>query len=220
MNSEEILTGLGSSTSVVFQLPDNPEQRYRGVFLGIVPGDYLLLHVEDPPPPIERQKVVVRLIQEGRAIGFQSVIEHRVEVPVTLMFLSKPDNIEVVSLRKTERMDVFVPVDVRHTSEEKGNQDTRIFQGYMTNISSGGCRVLTKYPIVAESVTHLSFNLPLEKHLYTLSGKVLSGANTKSSQKTVFGHRIRFFPSEKNSQDMGEIRRWINQNADFADLFQ
>ena len=220
MNSKKILADLGTSPLVVLHLAENPEDRYRGILMGLVPGDMVLVQAEEAPPIWEKQKVIVRLVREGKAIGFESTVLHRVEKPVLMFFLAKPDNIEVVSLRKAERMDVFVPVDLRHTSKSGNEDNTHILQGYMTNVSGGGCRVLTKFPIAAESVIQISFSLPLEKHLYTLSGTVLESTVQKSSQKTVFGHRVRFFPSEKHAQDLGEIRRWIQQNMDFTDLFQ
>lgn len=220
MNSTKIFTDLGTSPLVVLQSAEKPENRYRGTLMGLVTGDMVLVQVEASTPISENQKVVVRLLQEGNAVGFASHVLHRVESPVLMLFLAKPEKIEVVSLRKAERMDVFVPVDVRHSAKGLDEFDTHILQGYMTNLSGGGCRALTKYPIASESTVHISFNLPLEKTLYTLSGTVLESTRQKPSQKTVFGHRLRFFTSKKNTQDIGDIRRWIDQNMDFTDLFQ
>ena len=137
MNSKKILTALGASPPVVLQLAGNPEIRYRATLLGLVSGDMLLVQAEDAATIAEKQKAIVRLVQEGNAIGFESTVLHRVEEPVLMFFLSQPDDIEVVSLRKAERMDVFVPVDVRHIAKGANEDDTHILQGYMTNAGGG-----------------------------------------------------------------------------------
>ncbi len=217
MSSKEQLAKLAAAQPIVLQRAQDPAQRYRGVLIGVVSDDLVLVQVEGQAPIDVNEKVIVRMVEAGKAYGFETVISHMISEPVPMVFLALPAGVEVVNLRKAERMDVFVPVDVRHEAEKGGSAaDTRILQGYLTNISSGGCRVLTKMPIAAKDVVNLSFHMPLDKHLYTLSGTVLES----TSQRSIFGHRVRFFPSDRNVQDLAELRRWINQNMDFTDLFQ
>lgn len=216
MKSQDFFSRLGSIVPVVLQKPGDDQERYRGVFLTVLPDDMFLVQVEEVIPIKVNEPVIIRMVQDGSAIGFESSATHMVKEPVGLYFFAMPASVESVALRKTERMDVFVPCEIRHEMTGKSSGDTMILQGYLTNVSSGGCRVLTKRPIPLDSAVRLSFNLPLEKHLYTLSGNVLES----SSKKSVFGHRVRFFPSDKNVLDINELRRWVKQNIDFADLFQ
>lgn len=215
MSSKDHLSQLAAALPIVIQRGDDPEKRYRGSLIGIVSENLILVQVEDNAAFVSNDRVIVRMVQAGKAYGFETVTAHNIKEPVPLLFLAKPSDLEVVNLRKAERMDVFVPADVRHESGKGGKENTRILQSYLTNISSGGCRVLTKMPIPKESVVNLSFHMPLEKNLYALSGTVLES----NSQRSIFGHRVRFFSSEKNVQDLADLQRWVKQNMDFADLF-
>ncbi len=91
---------------VVLQLAENPKNRCRGNLMGLVAGDVALMQAGKAPTLSEHQKVIVRLVQEGKAIAFESAVPHRLEKPVLMCFLAKPDNSDVVGLRKTGRMGV------------------------------------------------------------------------------------------------------------------
>jgi c-di-GMP-binding flagellar brake protein YcgR len=159
-------------------------------------------------------RVIVRAVQAGKAIGFQSTISAVVEAPVRLLFLVQPSDLEVMNLRKADRIGLFVPVDIRHSTGQDSQADTLLLKGNMLDLSSGGCRIYTRRSIPAKTVVNLSFHLPGEKRLFAISGAVIDSYH----QNVVFGQRVKFFSQEKNLDDLHEIRQWIQQNLDFSDL--
>lgn len=204
----ELLTQL----AVAVQRPGN-EERHRGQLLGQVSADYLLLTAAPEAGLQKDERIVVRTLQAGRALGFETVVREVLDEPVRLYFLAVPGQVEVLRLRKTDRMDLFVPADVRFATGTDANADTLMLKGNIVDVSGGGCRMVTKRPIPAGTVVNVSFMLPGERHTCALSGSVLDGV----SQGTRHTHRVKFFASERHVEDLAHIKRWVQQHADFAD---
>ena len=199
---------------IAIQRAANPEQRMRGQLLGQVSPELLLLLGSDEALLDVGERIVVRTLQAGKALGFETTVRQVVESPVRLYFVDMPRDVEVHKLRKAERLDVFVPVDVRFATGKGDDADTLLLKGNMLDISGGGCRVFTKRSIPASTVVAVTFTLPGERNDCVVSGSVID----TTAQNTVFAQRIKFFASEKNLEALSDIKRWVNQNLVFADV--
>lgn len=199
---------------IAIQRGQDTQNRVRGHLLGQVSPDLLLLLGPAEFALAPGEHIVVRTLQSGKALGFTTVVRQSVERPVRLYFVEMPKDLEVLNLRKSDRIDVFVPVDVRFASGKGDEENTMLLQGNMLDISGGGCRVFTKRSIPPSTVVNVSFTLPGERHRCDVSGSVLEAF----AQNAVHGQRIKFFASEKNVEDLAEIKRWVNQNVVFAEL--
>jgi PilZ domain len=122
--------------------------------------------------------------------------------------------VEVISLRKAERLDVFVPADVRYATGKGDQSDTLLLHGNMLDVSGGGCRVFPKRGIPLNTVVNVSFTLPGERTTCAVAGSVLDAF----TQNALFGQRVKFFASDKNLEDLALIKRWVQQNLAFADV--
>ncbi len=56
--------------------------------------------------------VVVQVNSSGTVYGFRSEVINRVSVPAPLLFLSHPDSVERLALRRAERLDVTLPCSI------------------------------------------------------------------------------------------------------------
>ncbi len=208
------LAELRALLPIAIQRGRESPQRFRGQLLGQVSPEYLLLAEVDGAGLAIGERIVVRTLQAGKALGFETTVREVVERPVRLCFVDLPEAIEVIHLRKADRLDVFVPVDIRHATGKDSSGDTILLKGNIVDISGGGCRVFTKRPIPAETVVNVSFTLPGERNACAISGSVIDSF----AQNTLFGQRIKFFAAEKNLAELSEIKRWVNQNLAFADV--
>lgn len=196
---------------VTIQVGDDIEGRMRGTLLGRVTDDRMLLCGLPPAVLKVGDRVIVRMVQSGKAWGFESVVREMVSEPALLYFLDIPAAVETLSLRKAERLAVFIPADVR--SRDGDGADVLMLKGVMLDISAGGCRLYTKRRVPANAPVNVSFALPGDRQLLTLSGVVLD----TFVQRSLFGQRVRFHHTEKNLEDLAAIRQWVAQNAEYAE---
>jgi c-di-GMP-binding flagellar brake protein YcgR len=84
----------------------------------------------------EGNRATVRCIYAGTVYGFYCNVVNHVVKPAPLVFLSYPASFEVLNLRKSERVDCFVPViaTVREAA----------YEGIILDISVDGCRFVVE----------------------------------------------------------------------------
>lgn len=80
----------------------------------------------------EGNRATVRCIYAGTVYGFYCNVVNHVVKPAPLVFLSYPSTIEVLNLRKAERVDCFVPVVAKMREAA--------YDGVLLDISVDGCR--------------------------------------------------------------------------------
>lgn len=199
---------------IAIQRGKDTKNRLRGHLLGQVGADLLLLQGPEEATLVPGEHIVVRTLQSGKALGFATIVRQVQERPVRLSFVDMPQRVETLNLRKSDRIDVFVPVDIRFATGKDEKADTIMLHGNMLDISGGGCRVFTKRSIPPSTVVNVSFTLPGQRNACAVSGSVLEAF----AQNAIHGQRIKFFSSERNVEDLAEIKRWVNQNAVFADV--
>lgn len=199
---------------ITIQKDDDLNLRLNGLLLGKISSAWIVLLVMDDTQFPTGESIIVRTVQGGKALGFKTTVHRSITDPANLLFCDHPRNVEEISLRKSGRLELFLPSDLRYTDKSERSEDTVMLRGNMVDISNGGCRMYTKRPIPADTQVNISFTLPGEKRLVTLAGSVLDAYPRES----VFGQRIKFFTSQRNMTDLAEIRRWITQHEEYIGL--
>jgi c-di-GMP-binding flagellar brake protein YcgR len=119
----------------------------------------------------EGNRATVRCIYAGTVYGFYCNVVNHVAKPAPLVFLSYPAAIEVLNLRKSERVDCFVPViaTVREAA----------YEGIILDISVDGCRfVIENAPergmpqILMDEILSMAFQLSSSAPSLGAMGKV------------------------------------------------
>lgn len=89
------------------------DKRYEGKVVGLEPYSYCIVQTRLPQDTISRlgqnPGVVVQVNSSGTVYGFRSEVINRVSVPAPLLFLSHPDSVERLALRRAERVSVTLP---------------------------------------------------------------------------------------------------------------
>lgn len=123
--------------------PAGMGDRFKTDFVGMVRGQYIIVRVPRIPGLNEflyvEKAVTVRYLHEGQVYGFSSEVTWNLTAPFRLLFLKYPRNIETLNLRKAQRVDCFLPVDVGHSGEGEQYSST---SGMMLNLSAGGCQLV------------------------------------------------------------------------------
>lgn len=82
-------------------------------------------------------KCVVRFMHEGTVFGFAAYMRKEIVNPVHFLILDYPQNIEEFNLRKSERLETFLPVKlVLGNKKEKTKPNS-----FVIDLSKGGCRI-------------------------------------------------------------------------------
>lgn len=82
------------------------------------------------------KSVVVRYLYLGEVFGFHSTVLGYITSPFKVIFLSYPEAIEKISLRKKPRISCYIPASLSYRDLE--------LQGIIENINSGGCKFTTQ----------------------------------------------------------------------------
>ena len=100
--------------------------RYLIAEIPAIPGLWVKLH--------QMNNIIVRYLHDGKVYGFYSTLVGEMSEPFRLAFLSYPEDIEIVNLRKSERAPCLIPalISVNGASHP----------GAFTDVSEGGCSFL------------------------------------------------------------------------------
>lgn len=92
------------------------DKRYEAKVVGFEPYAYCIAQVRLPQEVLSRlgqnPLVVAQLNNGGTLFGFRTEVLNRVSVPAPLVFLSHPDSVERIVLRRSERLDVTLPASI------------------------------------------------------------------------------------------------------------
>lgn len=117
--------------------------RLYSFFVGMIRGKYILTQIPASNEFNKEQvfqflypqnKVTVRYIQDGSALGFSCELIKYIMAPFPLLFLSFPTRIEAFELRKHRRLNCLF----QSTALIAGH----LFKGMITDLSTGGCQVI------------------------------------------------------------------------------
>ena len=135
------------------------QRRFKSTFLGMDRGQFVLLRLPANRQLLDvltpRLELTVRFLMEGgRICGFQSQVAHISVKPYPLLFLTYPRRVEVLKLRKHDRVSCFQPILFYLGGEE--------VRGVIVNISVGGCRLLVE----GDGLEALQANAPGEQVIF------------------------------------------------------
>ena len=174
---------------VMIQL-DRDETRLRATLVGLETEEYLILRI---PGLAQVQKkiqpgreVVGRYAHCGTVYGFKANILGHIFHPLRLLFLSYPRVVENVNLRKSPRIDCFLPGEAVF----KGKS----YVGAVMDLSTGGCKFLVKQSdlsalptVVPNEPIVLRIQLIGESKADIFAGKLRSIAMNAAEGKASFG---------------------------------
>ncbi len=118
--------------------PEGVGKRFKSTFVGIEEDKYVILRAPSVRDHLHLEKpVTVRYLHKGQVRGFRSQIVGVITFPYPLIFLSYPSTLELLDLRRHERIDSFMPATVYYEGAEA--------KCLLLNISLSGCRLLMAF---------------------------------------------------------------------------
>jgi len=107
--------------------------------IGMQVGQYLIVRLPQDSPglilPAAREPLQVKYLRSGEIFGFSSKVILSLHEPDRLLFLEYPETVKNFNVRSHERVECFLPVEV------KINQ--KIIKGMVVNINFQGCLCVT-----------------------------------------------------------------------------
>jgi c-di-GMP-binding flagellar brake protein YcgR len=174
VKATDLLIGIGTDLLVRI---NGVEARLRSNLIGIKPDEFLILEV----PRVKGiesalhngNKLTVIFMNAGTVYGFESSIINAVKSPYRLLFVSYPSTIESHELRKSERINCYLPAEI-NLDGHKADYD-----GIILDISRFGCSFNSiSIPMKKTSVfqlgakVHLTFELIGIEERRKFSGKI------------------------------------------------
>lgn len=145
--------------------PAGMGDRFKTDFVGMVRGQFILVRIPRIPGLNEflyvEKRVTVRYVHEGNVYGFESQVIWNQATPYRLLFLRYPVTVEILNLRRCQRVDCYTPVRI---GLEEGGQYTE-YEGMMLNLSCGGCQLVLDAgegampPVAVDTELKVSFKL-------------------------------------------------------------
>ncbi len=177
------------------------KERLSSYLVGIIPGVNLIIKT---PQLADIQElladgsyVVLRYVHLGQIYGFRSKVMRSIISPSRLTFLSYPDNIEKINLRKNARVSCYIPATLTYT-------DAKI-KGVTTNISQSGIKFTTRSieglktnQLPAEDNIMISFPVLGKEGVQEFQGRI----RNKSYADKEISLGIEFMKIEKDLSDM------------------
>ncbi len=185
-------------------------ERHTGVLYGSVPGQYLIAGGFQGVTFFVGDELILRTVHENQLIGFWATVVEKIEKGGTLYLLSYPEQVETVNVRKNERMNVFVPVEIQVTSGSGDGENLHLFQGALVDLSGSGCCVSAKKKLQNVSNCKLTFSLPGSSQVYILEGKVVRSQRDGGARAGV-----EFIKDRKNASTVGQVKSWVSSNIGF-----
>ncbi len=154
-------------------------------FVGLIKGRYILTQIPFAQDQSREQifqflypqnKITVRYIQDGAALGFHCELIKYIMVPFPLMFLSYPGKIETYELRKHKRLNCLF--------QATALVGEKPFKSMITDLSTGGCQVIIPakehtLTCAIDDVIRLHCAALLSENGTTIEGKVMRVQKTE-----------------------------------------
>lgn len=188
---------VGMEMSLEIKSPTDPNKIVTQL-VGFVRGNYIIVAT----PRLSgntinfgagRNTVIVRYLLDGTVFGFQSQVLRTIGAPFHLTFLKYPDKIEEVSLRRTPRVQVVIPI--RRVNAGDGRE-------CIVNLSAMGALLQLTAPVNLDDVLNLSFTLPDGREILDMPSTVRRVEITRD--RVLAG--VQF---EKNEKDIAAIEDYL-----------
>ncbi len=126
---------LTPGTELTMQI-EGMEEKFRSILVGIESPVYLMVRMQIPTRfrnQIDKGTIfIVRYLYLGNVYGFKTKTIDSVDKPYRITFLSYPETVESLNIRKAQRVSCFIPGTI-----EINNQQIR---GLVMEISRSGTR--------------------------------------------------------------------------------
>jgi c-di-GMP-binding flagellar brake protein YcgR len=200
---------LGSPINVQFMPEDI---RFPFLLIGMDIDNTLI--VKPQPAPVlnrlitEGREVIVRYLSFGRVFGFRSCIQAHIVRPFRMVFLSYPEKLETINLRRKERIYCYLPAYLMIDSES--------LTGMIVDLSEGGCRwVCTRETMSGQK--HLSIedaiqmNFPLPGECGVMQCTMIVRSITRENGQV----RIGFSFSNLEPESLKKIQGYVTEAKRF-----
>lgn len=191
------------------------EARLKATLVGLEPAEYLILRV---PGLAQLQKrlqagseIIGRYAHCGMVYGFKAGVLGYILQPFRLLFVSYPRVVENINLRRSPRIDCFLPGEV--TIGETG------YHGIITDLSLGGCKFLMKQSdacglpaSVQDEAIRLRMQLIGEASVDDFIGKIRSISVDAAKGKAFLG--IQF--TDTGTEAVGHLQKYIENVLDLV----
>jgi c-di-GMP-binding flagellar brake protein YcgR len=179
---------IGIGTRMQFQLGEKGQEfKTAGFLAGMISDEYLMIRVPAIPGILSRLNendlIVVRYVYAGNVYGFNSTISNYIQKPALIVFLSYPAAVEIVNLRKAQRVECLFPATVK---TDKGDH-----KAVIVDISQGGCRVCLDHGASQSSSFDIDQTIGLSFHLPGVA------------EEQVIDSRIRVLKKDTQLSEMG-----------------
>jgi c-di-GMP-binding flagellar brake protein YcgR len=208
--------GITMGTMVLIE-PQGLGDRFKTEFLGMAKGQFIILRLPRIPGVSDHlyaeKRVTVRYMFQGNVYGFESEVLWVQSGPFRLLFLRYPGTIEILNLRKCQRVDCYLPVRVGVGGDD--DEQYTEYQGMMRNLSCGGCQVVVDtpdgapLPVAVDSHLSLDFRMIGTDRPVRLPGRAKN--ITVNKNRMILGV---MFDSVSDGVREG-IESYVNSVADF-----
>ncbi len=178
--------------------------RMYSYFIGMIKGRYILTQLPISNEHSKEQifqflypqnKVTVRYIQDGAALGFTCELIKYIMAPFPMLFLSFPPKIETYELRKHRRLNCLF-----QASTLIGDQP---FKSMITDLSHSGCQVIiptdgNDHQFIVDDVIRLHCTALLSENGSAIEGRVMRVQ--KSDQKYSIGLKFKALVPDVDQQ--------------------
>ncbi len=204
---------LNRNVAVMIQRTDTTDEtRYQGYLIGNIHKDLLVIGGIAVDDIKFGENLIIRMVLENEVVGFVSTVREIARAPARMYFVSFPEKWETVNLRKSLRLNVFFPAEIQAKNPVNSDCDIHLLKAMMLNISKGGCFFSSRLSVKSDSDVRISFSLPGETHVHSVSGKVIHNLPKNS----VHAQRVKFSGKVENVTGLAAVRKWIDQNHGFA----
>lgn len=155
----------------------DPDVRIKAKLVGYLEPHYFIIALPTAVSVgysdvlVEGKGLVVRSIVEedtGACIAFPSIIESVLNKPHFVAFLKYPHKIELINLRRAQRLTTHIPAVITPKSAKSGeapDQDIQPIDGIVIDITPGGCRLKVTHTKDQPKIDLFEINLCI--HLVT-----------------------------------------------------
>lgn len=168
----KILKKLDPGDNILIEI-QQLEKRLKVQYVGWIKEKFIITSCPLSPTIknlfINKPYVSVIFLLEGKIYSGNTYVMHCTFKPTGLIFLAEPEKLDVVNLRKAERINCFLPAKL--IDKEKKQE----YEGIIVDISVGGCGFIIddsndQKNLKTEQEVVIEFNLPnIDKKLSTPS---------------------------------------------------
>ncbi|HPA15513.1 MAG TPA: flagellar brake protein [Desulfobacterales bacterium] len=186
------------------------EKSFKSNLVGLMPQEFLIIEMPSSYKisGLQRGKhLFVNYLSLGNAYEFDSSILGIISEPFPLLFLSYPEKVQKLDLRKNSRVNCYIPAIANLKKTE--------LKGVISDISRTGCRFIIKVPpilqlqqILVVDEIKISFPLTGMNDVFEFPGIVRN--TTQDKERIAWGIEFEKLDSEVSSK----IDDYINKLAE------